>query len=403
MNSTFGQMAVEPRERAPVSDYDLFAPDALLKPYPGYEMLQDLGAAVWLTKANTWAISRYDDVRHVLKSPNLFLSGYGTGLNDASNSVLRGTTQSSDGDLHRRFRRTVQTPLMPAPLRELKPSFEQAAQELVSHLPDGVPFDAMNGLAHILPLSIVSNLVGLPDEGRDKLLPWGAAAFEVMGPPGRRQAAALGPLQELVAYAMSVDDPTLLRPGSWGQSLYTWAEKTGIPRDKILSMILDYSVPSLDTTISATATLLYLLGKYPEQWELLRSNPSLIARAIDEAIRLESPIRCFSRVAAEDTQIDSVEIRAGERVLVLYGAANRDPRRWPDPHWFDIQRNNQAQMGFGHGEHQCVGMPLARMEITAIMESMIQQIRTIKVVNHSFAQNQLLRGLETLELEVTRV
>jgi cytochrome P450 len=403
MTATFGLIEVESRPRAPESDYDLFSIEALLEPYAGYAMLQDTGAAVWLTKANAWAVSRYKDVRQVLKSANLFVSGYGTGLNDASNAVLRGTTQSSDGDLHRRFRRTVQTPLMPTPLRELKPAIDQAARNVVSQLPDGARFDAMAGLAHILPLSIVSNLVGLPEEGREKMLPWGAAAFEVMGPPSDRQEEALGPLQELVAYAMSVDDPALLKEGSWGQSLYTWAQKTGIPRDKILSMILDYTVPSLDTTISATGTLLYLLGNHPDQWELLRADPSLIPRAIDEAIRLESPIRCFSRVAAEDTQIDDVEIKAGERVLVLYGAANRDPRQWPDPHRFDIQRENQGQLAFGHGEHQCVGMPLARMEITAIMESMVEQIETIKVVKHSFAHNQLLRGLETLELEVTRL
>jgi cytochrome P450 len=402
MNAISGLMAIEPRERAPATDYDPFALDALLEPYAGYTMLQDTGPAVWLNKANAWAVSRYKDARYVLKSADLFLSGFGTGLNDQSNAILIGTTQSSDGDLHRRFRRTVQTPLMPSPLKELRPSFEEAAREVVSQLPDGVPFEAVHGLAQALPLSIVSNLVGLPEEGREKMLPWGAAAFEVMGPPGERQQAALGPLQELVAYAMSVDDPEKLKPGSWGQSLYTWAQKTGIPRDKILSMILDYSVPSLDTTISATATLLYYLGNNPDQWQLLRSNPSLIPRAIDEAIRLESPIRCFSRVAAEDTVIEDVEVKAGERVLVLYGAANRDPRQWANADRFDVTRANQGQLGFGHGEHQCVGMPLARMEITAILEAMIDQIETIEVVGHRFAQNQLLRGLDLLNLVVTR-
>lgn len=113
MNVITGEMAVPSRHRTPASDYDLIALDALYEPYEGYRRLQGQGAAVWLNMANAWATTRYKDVRYVVKSANLFLSGFGTSLIDQSNSVLRGTTQSSDDDLHWRFRRTVQTPLMP--------------------------------------------------------------------------------------------------------------------------------------------------------------------------------------------------------------------------------------------------------------------------------------------------
>lgn len=402
MDAITGDMNVETRERIPSSDLDIVAIEALVKPYAGYRMLQATGPAVWLERANAWAVTRYDDVRHVLKSADLFLSSFGTGLNDLSNSVLRGTTASSDGDLHRRFRRTIQTPLMPTPLKALQSTFEDLAREVIAKLPDGEPFEGVHTIAQALPLSIVSNLIGLPEEARRKMLTWGTAAFEAQGPPGDRQLAAFETLKDLVAYANSVDDPEKLKPGSWGQSLYTWAEKTGIPRDKIVSMILDYTVPSLDTTISATGSLLYYLGTNPNQWELLCSDPALIPRAIDEAIRLESPIRWLSRVAGKDTVIGGVGIRAGERVLVFYGAANRDERHWPEPDRFDITRQNHGQLGFGHGEHQCVGMPLARMEIAAILEALIDQIAEMRVLNHTYGDNQSMRALTSLEMSVTR-
>jgi cytochrome P450 len=402
MNVITGDMQVPARERVPSSGLDIAAIEHLKSPYEDYRVLRDTGPAVWLEKANVWAITRYDDVRHVLKSANVFLNGYGSGLNDQSNSVLRGTTQSSDGDLHRRFRRTVQTPLMPTPLKALQGQFEETARNMVAGLPDGERFEGVTSIAHVLPLSIVSNLVGLPEEGRGKMMEWGAAAFEVLGPPSDRQRQAFETLKELVAYANSVDDPDRLKPGSWGQSLYTWVEKTGIPREKVVNMILDYTVPSLDTTISATASLMYYLGTNPDQYQLLRSDPKLITRAIEEAIRLESPARWFSRVAAEDTEIGGTGIRAGERVLIFYGSANRDERRWTDPERFDVTRQNQGQLGFGHGEHQCVGMPLARMEIAAIIEAMIYEIDEIHIHDHAFGDNQAIRALTSLTMSVKR-
>lgn len=398
MTLALGQMDTPARERTPSSDIDLFAVPSLLDPYADYAALRALGPAVWLTHARAWGVARYDEARAVLRAADVFLSGYGTGLNDQFNSVLRATTQSSDGELHRKLRRTIQTPLMPTPLGALKEMFEAVARDVVAKIPDGATFEAVTGLSQQLPLAIVSNLVGLPEKGREKMLEWAGACFESMGPQGERTRTAFDGLGELVAYAQSVDDPGLLKPGSWGASLYEWAKQNDVPREKCLSMLLDYVVPSLDTTINATSAALYYLSRDPGQWAMLRADRGLIQRAIDEAVRLESPIRCFSRTAGQDAAIGETPIRAGERVLVLYGAANRDERQWQDPGRFDLNRRNQAQVGFGHGEHVCVGMPLAKMEMTALIGAFADRFARIEYEGHRFGTNQYLRGLSELSL-----
>jgi len=393
-----GQMDTAARVRTPSSDIDLFAVSSLLDPYRDYAALRALGPAVWLTGARAWGVTHYDEARTVLRAADVFLSGYGTGLNDQFNGVLRATTQSSDGELHRQLRRTLQTPLMPTPLSALKEMFEAVARDVVAKIPYNAPFEAVTGLSQQLPLAIVSNLVGLPEKGREKMLHWAGACFESMGPESERTQAAFEGLGELVAYAQSVDDPSLLKPGSWGASLYEWAEQNGVPREKCLSMLLDYVVPSLDTTINATSAALYYLSRDPEQWAMLRADRGLIQRAIDEAVRLESPIRCFSRTAGADAVIGETQIRAGERVLVLYGAANRDERQWENPERFHLDRRNQAQVGFGHGEHVCVGMSLAKMEMTALLGAVADRFARLEYKGHRFGTNQYLRGLSELAL-----
>jgi len=161
-----------------------------------------------------------------------------------------------------------------------------------------------------------------------------------------------------------------------------------------------YLMPSLDTTIFAMSNLLWLLANNPDQWELLRSRPNLIPRAIHEAIRIESPVQFFSRVATEDTEIDGTPIKAGSRVFVIYAAGNRDPRRFENPDRFQIERDSTDHVGFGHSAHRCVGMNLALMEITAMLTALVGKVRAIELIDAKRADNAILRGFEKLSLRL---
>jgi len=166
-------------------------------------------------------------------------------------------------------------------------------------------------------------------------------------------------------------------------------------------LFIDYLAPSLDTTISAIGNAVWLLATHPDQWRLLRTEPDRIKAACNEVLRVESPISCFSRVAATDAEVGGVAVPAGSRVLVSYASANRDERRWSQPDRFDITRESAGQLAFGHGEHACVGMGLARLELAAVLTALVERVGTISLAGEPVRKpNNLIRSFASLPVEV---
>jgi cytochrome P450 len=165
-------------------------------------------------------------------------------------------------------------------------------------------------------------------------------------------------------------------------------------------MMNDYMGPSLDTTIFTIANAIYLFGRNPQQWTLLRAQPELMPRAINEVVRLESPLQGFSRVATRDVRIEDVVLPEGSRAVMLWGSANRDERKWSDAEKFDITRNNTDHLGFGQGVHMCVGMHLAKMEIAAILSALLKRVSRFELGESKRVINNVMRGLSHLEVTV---
>jgi hypothetical protein len=157
------------------------------------------------------------------------------------------------------------------------------------------------------------------------------------------------------------------RSGSWAAKLYEAGEQGVIPRTLCPVLMRDYLGPSLDTTIFATSKLILLFGQNPDQWDIVRDDPSLILNAINECVRLESPIQNFTRRLVADHDVDGARIPKGGRALVMYASANRDERKWDQAERFGVQRKVGEHVGFGHGIHTCAGMHLARMEMQVLL------------------------------------
>ena len=382
----------------PGYDVDLFRDDVLTDPYPHYQALRDAGPAVWLPRHYLWAIPRFDGVRHALRNVAVFSSARGVAANDRVNTLSAGTTLASDPPLHEALRRIVVAPLRPVALAEIRPRIEAEAEALVERLVARGSFDAVTDLAQHLPLSIVSDLVGLPEAGRERMLEWAAATFDVLGVLNERGAAALGVVTSMRDYVRTEAVPGKLRPGSWAQRIYDAADRGEVELERCPALMRDYLGPSLDTTIFAIANLMLLFGNNPAQWDILRSDPALVPSAIDEALRLESPIRGFTRFVTQDYDLDGVTLSAGSRAFVLYASANRDERRWVDPTRFDIRRKTTGHLGFGHGIHLCAGMHLARLEMHAVLAALVARVRRFEVSRPVYALNNVLRGLASLEV-----
>lgn len=385
---------------APAYDVDLYADDVLRDPYPHYARLRELGPAVWLPRHGLWAVSRFRDVRAVLRNPGVFSSASGVAANDTVNAMSAGITLASDAPLHDELRRVIVAPLRPPALEEIRARIETEAETLVAGLVARGRFDAVTDLAQHLPLTIVSELVGLPDSGRARMLDWAAATFDVLGVLNERGQAALVRVREMREYIVTEATPDRLRPGGWARRIYDAADRGEVAADRCPALMRDYLGPSLDTTIFATANLVHLLGTHPEQWQALRADPALIPSAINEALRVESPIRGFTRSVTREHGLDGTTLPAGARVLVLYASANRDERHWDEPDRFDITRRNTDQLGFGHGVHICAGMHLARLEMQALLAALIRHVPGFTVGAPTYALNNVLRGLSQLEVTI---
>lgn len=384
------------------ADIDLYCDESLLDPYGNYSLIRDLGPVVYLENLGMYVTGRYEAAREILSRSDVFISGNGVMMNDTVNNIFKGGIGlCTDKDEHMRIRRVEARPLSPVALGELRDTITREADALVARLVNRGAFDAATELAQYLPLTIVSNLVGLPEEGRERMLEWAAANFDSFGPLNERATTALDTFQEMYDYAMTQCVRGKLKPGSWAEMLHDAADDGEITADEARLMALSYVAPSLDTTIFAIGSAIWLFASNPEQWNLLRANPKLIPGAINETVRIESPIQGFSRYTVADHEFDGVTLPAGSRVIVLFGSANRDERHWTNAQTFDIRREGVARhLAFGYGEHACIGMNLARLEMAALFTALAKTVQRFDCIASERVLNNTLRGFRRLDVRV---
>jgi cytochrome P450 len=385
----------------PTYDADLFTDEALSDPYEHYRRLRELGPVVWLDRHDMWALPRHREVREALSDPASFCSGNGVGLNPFINELGRGTTLMSDGEAHRRQRDVIGRPLTPKALGGLRPELDRIAVALVDRLVERGSFDAVGDLAEVIPATWVPDLLGWPENGRDKLLAWGSANFDALGPMNPRCDAAGALLTEMATYAHKIAHSGEIRDGSIAAGIVRAADRGDIAEHQCALMIIDYLAPSLDTTISALGNAVWLFATHPEQWDMVRADPTRVKQAFEEILRFESPISCFTRVVTADRAIGGTELRAGSRVLMMYASANRDERRWKHADRFDVTRDTAGHVAFGHGPHACAGMGLARLEGAAVLTALAHRVERFELTGTPIRKlNNLIRAFSSIPVTV---
>ena len=378
---------------------DLFTPAAIKSPHRHYQAMRAIAPLVWLEATGCWATTTYAAATDVLARHDCFVSGQGVSLNDATNKMLVGSTLNSDGEAHSQRKKVSIRPLMPKNVSLLEPQIRAASQALVSHLPQRV--EAVSQIAQHLPLNIVTQLVGLPQGREQDMLTWAAATFNFMGPANDIAKAHEAGMSELRAFITDPETERRLSPDGWAAALFA-AEAAGrIPAGWANEQMRDYLNPSLDTTIAATAFGLMLFAKNPDQWDLLRQNPDRISNAVEEMVRLCTPIRGLSRHVNHDTEVCGVPLSQGDRVWVLFAAANRDPSVFSLPDDFDVTRQTSRHLGFGQGKHFCLGMHLARAEIRILLETLVGRVKRFHLDGEpEVSLNNIIYGLSKLPLRM---
>jgi cytochrome P450 len=382
---------------APRLDIDLFAPESLRDPFADYQAIRDTAPVVQLRHPDVYAIGRFAGVQAALRSPGQLISGEGVGFNEAWNAGRGQNVLQMDGAPHARLRATVMRPLFPARLRDSRQELKQLIAKRVDTLIGTGRFNAMAQLASFLPVEAISHLVGLPEVGRERMLLWAATVFNQIGPDHDADEMAI--LGEAFAFMSGLNASTV-RSGSWTGDLFKAVDEGRLTLKEAMAAISAYVIPSLDTTILAKGHLLHDLAMFPEQWEKLRENPEKIPAAVLEGVRRNAVIRWFSRVAVTDYDADGVLIPSGARVMLLYGSANRDERRYADPDRFDIDRDARDQLAWGTGTHMCAGMNLARLEMEVMLEALVEANASLTAGTPTRGVNRGLFGFTDLPFEI---
>ncbi|WP_166872660.1 cytochrome P450 [Salinibacterium sp. ZJ450] len=381
-------------ETLAASDIDLFSDEVLLNPYPFFAELREQASVVRLDTNGLWALTRYEPLRDALGNWAVFSSN-AVAFNDAMNGALAGTSLATDPPAHTALRAALTENLSPRALRRLKASIDEKADALVASLVERGSFDAIDDLARELPRQVVADLIGVQGDARDNILRWGEAAFNVLGPMNQRTAENFPVAGELFQWASTLQGKDLTE-GSMGRAIFDAGERGDIPKESCGQIIHQYVAAGMDTTVAAIGNAIAQFAAHPDQYQLVRDDPSLISSAFNEVVRYEALMIAQGRLVKEDIEVDGTVIPAGAHVALLFGSGNRDPRHYEDPDTFLVKRNPVDHLSFGYGVHACAGQGLARLEAFAVIDALVRRVRLFSVGQPERKINNSSQGLDKL-------
>ncbi|TCK07156.1 cytochrome P450/oxidoreductase [Marinobacterium mangrovicola] len=388
----------------PVLDVDPYSDEFLLNPYPFHEQLREAGPLVWLPKYQVWAMARFEHVKAALGDWETFCSSRGVGLTDFKKEKPwrpPSLLLEVDPPFHDRTRGVMSRILSRPALEALREPFARKAEELVNRLADRGELDGVAEIAKAYPLRVFPDSVGLVPEGRENLLPYGDMAFNAFGPRNERLEKSMADAQKVISWITDQCRREALTDEGFGAKIYAEADAGNITHEEAGLLVRSLLTAGLDTTIFGIGNALLCFARHPEQWQILRENPSLAPQAFEEVLRYASPVQTFLRTTTRDVDIEGQTIPEGSKVLLFLASANRDPRQWENPNDFDIQRKAAGHVGFGHGIHVCVGQMVARLETELLFTALAKRIESIELCGEpQWWLNNTLRGLAALPLRL---
>jgi cytochrome P450 len=390
-------------ERA-VSSVDPFSHAFLENPYPHHEAMREAGPVVWLERYGIWAMARHQEVRDALTDWQTYCSGAGVGLSDFRKETPwrpPSIILEADPPLHTRTRAVLTRILSPAAINLLRENLTREAEALVDRLLEKREFDGIADLAEAYPLKVFPDSVGISEEGRENLLPYGGMVFNGFGPRNdlfEKAMANAGPVRDWI---MSKCSRAALAPDGLGMQIFRAVDAGELTEAEAGMLVRSFLSAGVDTTVYGLGNALYCFARYPQQWTTLRENPSLMRLAFEEVLRFEAPVQTFFRTTTRAVDVGGVHLGEGEKVLLFLAAANRDPRRWERPDEFDVRRRATGHMTFGTGIHGCVGQAVARLEAEAVFGALAKRVTSFEMTAEPGRRlNNTLRGLDTLPRRV---
>ena len=402
-----------------VERYAEFNPDIMANPYPLYQELRDQAPVHWSPGFDNWLVTRYSDVVSGARDPRLSSARMATFLGQLPESarddvlpLVRMASASlafTDPPDHTRLRALVNRAFTPRVAESMRPRIQAIVDELLAKVQDGERFDLIADFAFPLPAIVIAEVVGVPPEDRSRLKRWSDNMIAFAGNrflPDRAMVAQRNQL-EFRDYVNDIVAKRRLEPKDDLISSLIAIEDEGdvLSEDEMLALIISFLVGGHETTTNLIANGMLALLRHPDQMQKLRDDPSLIGTAVEELLRYDSPVQRINRVATEDLEVGGELIGKGQFVLLMLGAANRDPAQFPNPDRLDITRQSNRHVSFGYGIHFCVGAPLARVEGQVAINSIVRRLPRLSLEGDAvleYEKNVAFRALKSLPLTFQR-
>lgn len=388
----------------------------LANPYPVYQALREAGPIHWSTEffGGAWLLTRHADVEQVLRDPRFSAQRTGGWVTDREQEKgeLAGFQQLFaramlflDAPDHGRIRKVLNAGFKPAAILALVPHIEQTVAELLDAV-DGRPgFDFMQAVARQLPVRVIARMMGIEDAANADFVTWSDDLAVFIGAPLATHAQARRAQASLLAMGRYFEELLALRrqhPGNDLVSRLLRAEAAGEIHGsaELLAQCAMLLFAGHETTRNLLGNGLQALLAHPEQWQRLRQDPALLPGAVRELLRFDSPVQYTGRRVAADMLLHGQQLRRGDLVVPLIGAANRDPARHPDPDRLDVAGRDGGSISFGSGAHVCIGAMLTRIEAEITLRQLLQRFPGLRLADAApqWVDNPAYRGLARLHV-----
>ena len=385
--------------------FDPYSIEVQENPYPCYAVLRRDFPIYWCEQAKCWALSRYDDIASACNDPARFSSARGNVLDDDP-ARMGNTLGTSDPPKHDRLRGLVNAAFMRGRVLEREARIRSITREYMDEFFAAGGGDLIQQLTARISTSTICDILGFERADHVQLKKWVDGL--VYRDPVTRQLPPSGQeaRKAMVDYALKTIEARRQQPRDDLISALIAAEVEGhtLSATDLMHTVATLLGAGIESASSFIGNAMLALAEHPDQARLLSSNLSMAPQAIEEMLRYDTPTQRFHRSATQDVELHGHTIRAGQSVLVMYGSANRDERKFADPDRFDITRAPGRHLGMGHGVHFCLGAQLAKAMSRIFLEEWFQRAGSFTILRDRVVrmQSPVFRGLSSMPVAVTR-
>lgn len=351
--------------------------DPRLNPFPWYKMMRAQEPVSLNYGRGGWGVFRYADVQEVLSNYAVYSSQFSGDAPLHESMPIAASMISTDPPRHRQLRSLVTQAFTPRAIEALTPRIGAIVGELLDTALPGGQLDAIHDLGEPLPVIVIAEMLGIPTEDRARFKLWSDAIVSLAG---GAEMSGFAAQREMVSYFMNIIEQRRREPGDDLISGLLQAEIGGerLALPELLGFCALLLVAGNETTTNLIGNALLCFAERPELWERLRAEPALLPQAVEEVIRFRSPVQAMFRVTTREVELGGKRLGSGASVVAYIGSGNHDESYFERPDEFNLDRQPNRHLGFGHGIHYCLGAPLARLEGRIALAALLERVKRLR-------------------------